>query len=153
MPTHLYKVILAEDGNKQSALGAFVIPNEPVDFDKKLPEFQVSLDVLAQDSGLIFFPDFEAEEATDLCLTDGCKMMSKERMAMIAFGHRLRNAPSLELLEKVWRELKETKLTPDAYTIDVYESRKRELEQQESESEIAIIKIEELKENEVEIKT
>ena len=134
VPTHLYKVILAEDDNKHSVFGAFVVPNEPLNFEKKLQDFQVSLDVLAQYSGLVFFPGFDADKANDLCLTDGCKMLSKERMDMIVFGRRLRNAPSSELLDNVWQEMKENKLTPDSFTIDVYESRKRELQQQESES-------------------
>ncbi|PFX28236.1 Nuclease EXOG, mitochondrial [Stylophora pistillata] len=150
VPTHLYKVILAEDKSKHSVLGAFVIPNEPVNFEKKLHEFQVSLEVLAQYSGLIFFPDFVAEEATDLCLTDGCKMLSKERMDMITFGRRLRNAPSSELLDNVWRELKETNLIPDSFTMDVYETRKRELQQKETQSETVNIAGEEVKENEIE---
>ncbi|KAL9953422.1 hypothetical protein ACROYT_G040842 [Oculina patagonica] len=133
VPTHLYKVILAEDDNKESVLGSFVVPNEPVSFDHKLQEFQVPLDVLAQYSGLVFFPAFNAGKANDLCLTDGCKMLSKERMDMIVFGRRLRNATSSELLENVWKEMKDNKLTPDNFTIDLYEARKKELQEQEIE--------------------
>lgn len=133
VPTHLYKVILAEDDSKQSVLGAFVIPNEPVSFENKLHDFQVSLEVLAQYSGLVFFPAFDAGKANDLCLTDGCKMLSKERMDMIVFGRRLRNSSSSELLENVWEEMKESKLKPDSFTIDIYETRKKELQEQEKE--------------------
>lgn len=124
---------MAEDDNKESVLGSFVVPNEPVSFDHKLQEFQVPLDVLAQYSGLVFFPAFNAGKANDLCLTDGCKMLSKERMDMIVFGRRLRNATSSELLENVWKEMKDNKLTPDNFTIDLYEARKKELQEQEIE--------------------
>lgn len=129
----MYKVILAEDDSKESVLGAFVVPNEPVSFEHKLHEFQVPLEVLAQYSGLVFFPAFNAGKANDLCLTDGCKMLSKERMDMIVFGRRLRNATTSELLETVWKEMKESKLAPDNFTIDIYETRKKELQEQEIE--------------------
>lgn len=132
VPTHLYKVILAEDGTK-SVLGTFVVPNEPVSFEHKLQEFQVPLDVLSQYSGLVFFPALDADKANDLCLTDGCKLLSKERMDMIVFGRRLRNAKSSDLLESVWEEMKAGKLTPDAFTTDIYEAKKKELHEQEGE--------------------
>lgn len=124
---------MAEDDNKESVLGAFVVPNEPVSFEHKLHEFQVPLDVLSQYSGLVFFPAFDGDKANDLCLTDGCRLLSKERMDMIVFGRRIRNAASSELLENVWKEMKESKLVPDNFTIDLYEARKKELQEQDDE--------------------
>ena len=124
---------MAEDNIKQSVLGAFVVPNEPVSFEHKLQDFQVPLDVLAQHSGLIFFPVFDAGMANDLCLTDGCRLLSKERMDMIVFGRRLRNATSSELLENVWEEMKASELTLDAFTIDIYETKRKELQEREEE--------------------
>ena len=129
----MYKVILAEDNIKESVLGAFVVPNEPVSFEHKLQDFQVPLDVLAQYSGLVFFPAFDAWKASDLCLTDGCKLLSKERLDMIAFGRRLRNAKSSELLESVWEEMKASELRLDAFTTDIYKTKKKELQEQEEE--------------------
>lgn len=129
----MYKAILAEDNIKQSVLGAFVVPNEPVSFEHKLQDFQVPLDVLAQYSGLIFFPAFDAGKASDLCLTDGCRLLSKERMDMIVFGRRLRNATSSELLESVWEEMKASELTADAFTTDIYETKKKELQEKEED--------------------
>ena len=134
MPTHLYKVILAQDSIKQTVLGAFVVPNGPVSFEHKLQDFQVPLEVLAQYSGLTFFPAFDVSKATDLCVTDGCKLLSKERMDMIVFGRRLRNATSSELLESVWEEMKASKLTPDAFTTDIYEAKKKELQEKEEDT-------------------
>lgn len=134
VPTHLYKVVLAEDDDKPTILGAFVIPNEPVTFEHKLQDFQVSLEELERYSGLVFFPNFDVDKASDLCLTDGCKMISKERMDMIVFGRRLRNSSSSDLLENVWKEIKESNVTPDTFTTDIYEKRKKELLEQEMES-------------------
>ena len=122
---------MAEDDNKETVLGAFVIPNEPVSFQHKLQDFQVSLEDLERRSGLLFFPAFNLGKASDLCVTDGCKMMSKERMDMIVFGRRLRNAGSLDLLDEVWQNVRESKVTPDKFTVEIYEKRKRELQEQE----------------------
>ena len=134
VPTHLYKVILAEDNNKEAVLGAFVVPNKPINLDYKLRDFQVSLGDLEKYSGLAFFPFFDANKASDLCESDGCKLLSKERMELIAFGRRLRNSSSSERLETVWEEMKQNGVAPDSYTIDIYEKRKRELKQEEMKS-------------------
>ena len=118
---------------KPSVLGAFVVPNEPLSFEHKLEDFQVSMDALAQHSGLIFFPAFDVGTANDLCMTDGCRLLSKERMDMIVFGRRLRNATSSELLESVWEEMKAGEITPDAFTTDIYETKKKELQENEED--------------------
>ena len=129
----MFKVILAEDNIKPSVLGAFVVPNEPLSFEHKLQDFQVPLDVLVQYAGLVFFPTFNVGTANDLCTTDGCRLLSKERMDMIVFGRRLRNATSSELLESVWEEMKAGEITPDAFTIDIYETKKKELQENEKD--------------------
>ena len=67
-----------------------MVPNEPLSFEHKLQDFQVPLDVLVQYAGLVFFPTFNVGTANDLCMTDGCSLLSKERMDMIVFGRRLR---------------------------------------------------------------
>lgn len=129
----MYKVILAEDDIKPSVLGAYVVPNKPLSFEHKLQDFQVPLDVLAQYSGLVFFSGFNVDAANDLCVTDGCKLLSKERMDMIVFGRRLRNATSSEVLESVWEEMKAGEITPDAFTADIYEAKKKELRENEED--------------------
>ena len=52
---------------------------------------------------------------------------------MIVFGRRLRNSTSSELLESVWEEMKASGLTPDAFTTDIYETKKKELQEKEEE--------------------
>lgn len=135
VPTHLFKAILAEDDDKGTVLGAFVVPNKPVSFDHKLQNFQVSFGDLEKYSGLAFFPYFDVGKAGDLCLSDGCKLLSKERMELISFGRRLRNSSSTELLETVWEEMKQNKVIPDGFTIDIYEKRKRQLQEEEMKHE------------------
>ncbi|XP_068683772.1 nuclease EXOG, mitochondrial-like [Montipora foliosa] len=135
VPTHLFKAILAEDDDKGTVLGAFVVPNKPVSFDHKLQDFQVSFGDLEKYSGLVFFPYFDVGKAGDLCLSDGCKLLSKERMELISFGRRLRNSSSTECLETVWEEMKQNKVIPDGFTIDIYEKRKRQLQEEEMKHE------------------
>ena len=134
VPTHLYKVILAEDNDKEAVLGAFVVPNKPINFEYKLQDFQVSLGDLEKYSGLAFFPFSDAHKANDLCVSDGCKLLSKERMELISFGRRLRNSSSSERLEMVWEEMKQNGVIPDSYLIDIYEKRKRALMQEDRKS-------------------
>ncbi|XP_056155300.1 nuclease EXOG, mitochondrial-like [Lampris incognitus] len=66
VPTHLFKVILVQNNNvsdkaEQSqspplALGAFIIPNQPISFERSLTDFQVSLLELEKAAGLTFYP-------------------------------------------------------------------------------------------------
>ena len=104
-----------------------MIPNEPIGFEHKLQDFQVALDELERHSGLVFFPALDISRACDLCETDGCKLLSKERMDLIAFGRKLRSTSCVEDLEKVWQEMKEKSITPDNFTREIYEKRKTEL--------------------------
>ena len=53
VPTHLFKIILAEGKGKQSAMGVFIIPNKPID-NVDLTHFQVSLETLEAYTGTTF---------------------------------------------------------------------------------------------------
>ncbi|KAL0486682.1 mitochondrial endonuclease G [Acrasis kona] len=57
VPTHLFKVILAENSSNQNdpSLTAFLIPNEPVPSDTPLRQFEVDVKKLEKLSGLLFF--------------------------------------------------------------------------------------------------
>lgn len=56
VPTHFYKVVLAEEAEKVLLL-ALVVPNEAVDEDTPLTHFLVPLEALEEAAGIIFFPD------------------------------------------------------------------------------------------------
>ena len=63
VPTHLFKVILAEKNGDRPNLGVFIIPNKPIK-DVDLKHFQVSLDQLELYCGYIFHPDLNRDEVS-----------------------------------------------------------------------------------------
>lgn len=134
VPTHLYKVILAQkDSSSDSlALGAFVVPNAPIGFDRPLKEFQMSLSALERMSGLSFFPAIERRERLkNLCEEDSCQLMDFRRFTLYISGRKVASARTLARLEKIVTELKDTGITPDQYLSDLYLEKKRELEEKE----------------------
>lgn len=134
VPTHLYKVILAQkDSSPDSlALGAFVVPNAPIGFERPLTEFQVSLSDLERVSGLTFFPAVERrEQLKNLCEVDSCQLMDFERFTLYISGRKLASARTLARLEKIMTELKNAGITPDHYLSNLYLEKKRELEEKE----------------------
>ena len=70
VPTHLFKVILAEKENKLSpspsvTLGVFVIPNEPLG-NVDLSQFQTTLHGLETLSGISFHPELDTSQVRAL---------------------------------------------------------------------------------------
>ena len=60
VPTHLYKVVLAEAGDKQ-ALGVFIVPNKPIK-NVDLTRFQVSLEELERHVGCTFHSELKRDQ-------------------------------------------------------------------------------------------
>jgi endonuclease G len=59
VPTHFYKVVLGERKNGESTvLGAFVLPNMPIDPKTPLASFAVPVSALEEVVGISFFPKF-----------------------------------------------------------------------------------------------
>ncbi|PRW44603.1 mitochondrial nuclease [Chlorella sorokiniana] len=59
VPTHYYKVVLGEyGGGRRAAVGAFVMPNSPIDPETPLASFAVPLGALEEVAGLKFFPGY-----------------------------------------------------------------------------------------------
>ncbi|KAF6253321.1 hypothetical protein COO60DRAFT_429579 [Scenedesmus sp. NREL 46B-D3] len=63
VPTHYYKVVLAENssgkhGNHRAAVGAFVMPNAPIDSQTPVTAYAVPLEALESVAGAKFFPGF-----------------------------------------------------------------------------------------------
>lgn len=135
VPTHLYKAVLVQkDSSEDSlALGAFVVPNSPIGFDRHLTEFQVSLSDLERMSGLTFFPGVEkAEELKNLCEVDSCQLMDFKRFTLYITGRKVSGARTLHRLEKVMEELRDAGITPDDYLNNLYLEKKRELLEKET---------------------
>lgn len=68
VPTHFYKVILAETAgdSSQAVVGAFVMPNAAIHPGTPLSAFAVPLSALEEVSGTVFFPKFFDDRARRL---------------------------------------------------------------------------------------
>lgn len=79
VPTHFFKLIVGEtNGSKDIAVGAFVIPNEPVDNATPLTTFQVPVDVLERSSGLELLHKVPYTDKKDLCRDVKCEIIVRE---------------------------------------------------------------------------
>ena len=79
VPTHLFKVIIAETrrkywffGPRSVYVGAFIVPNAPIDRRKPLVEFQVPLSDIERHSGMEMLPRLRPVQMENLCAKDGC---------------------------------------------------------------------------------
>lgn len=80
VPTHFFKVIFAEDGRTggQVHLGAFVLPNQPIDNDKPLSDFEVPVEAVERASGLEFASKLPAQRRKRLCEAVTCSMIIRQ---------------------------------------------------------------------------
>ena len=80
VPTHFYKVLLAEDGVKGGvvAIGAFVLPNAPISNSVKLTEFEVPIDIVERASGLEFLNKLDVGRRKRLCAEVECSITVRE---------------------------------------------------------------------------
>lgn len=134
VPTHLFKVILARKSPSSDtlALGAFVVPNQPIGFDHSLTEYQVSLSDLEKMSGLSFYPKVDPSLTLgNLCELDSCHLMDFKEFTLYLTGRKVGSARSSEKLEKFMAELKGTGIVPDDYLLKLYQRKKEELAQKE----------------------
>lgn len=80
VPTHFYKVILAEDGRAGGnvSVGAFVLPNAAIDSQRSLKTFEVPLGIVERASGLDFAGKLDAGRKKRLCAEIECEVVVKE---------------------------------------------------------------------------
>ncbi|KAG0640025.1 hypothetical protein HOY80DRAFT_38796 [Tuber brumale] len=80
VPTHFYKVILAEDGvaGGTVAVGAFVLPNAVIDNSTKLEEFSVPLSIVERASGVEFLSKLPVNRRKELCKEIECSITVRE---------------------------------------------------------------------------
>ncbi|KPI39393.1 Mitochondrial nuclease [Cyphellophora attinorum] len=82
VPTHFYKVILAEETPSSPigrvALGAFVLPNAPIPNQKSLTEFEVPIEAVERASGLTFADRLPVERRKRLCQEVQCEILVRE---------------------------------------------------------------------------
>jgi len=134
VPSHLYKVILARrtrTSTEPLALGAFVVPNDPIGFGHQLTEFQVSIEDLEKMSGLVFFPQVDkTKDVKDICEVDTCKLMGFKEFTLYIVTRKVQSARTLHRLEKAMSELKEAGIEPDEYLLKLHKKKEEELRQE-----------------------
>lgn len=77
VPTHFYKVIVADQGNPGEipAVGAFVLPNDVIPNETKLTDFLVPVDAVERASGLELLPNLPPRNRKDLCRETSCSIL------------------------------------------------------------------------------
>lgn len=80
VPTHFYKIIVAEDGEVGGpvAIGAFVLPNAVISNGTKLGEFEVPLEIVERASGIEFLQLLPKERRKELCREIECSIVVRE---------------------------------------------------------------------------
>ncbi|ESO97146.1 hypothetical protein LOTGIDRAFT_174581 [Lottia gigantea] len=131
VPTHLYKVVLAELDGKPIALGAFVVPNKPIGFDKKLTDFIVPLETLEEKTGVEFLPKLNLSNVKPLCQVDSCHLKTKDEFELHIITRQLNRAENLDQLYKAYSKLEKKNLKPDQYMIELFTKKEMELKEKQ----------------------
>ncbi|GMM28750.1 ribonuclease [Martiniozyma asiatica (nom. inval.)] len=77
VPTHFFKLVVADKGANEVAVGAFVMPNEIIDNKTPLTEFLVPLESLERGSGLEFMKLWKGKQK-ELCKEVKCEIIVRE---------------------------------------------------------------------------
>jgi len=72
VPTHFYKVILAENNPSERYVAAFVLSNEAIEESVPLEGFAVKLENVEIFSGLTFFDKLDRKQLKPLCVSTSC---------------------------------------------------------------------------------
>ena len=127
VPTHLFKVVVVENSSSDPvAMGAFIVPNQPIGFNHTLKDYQIDITHLERVSGLTLTPKLDRTKVKDLCSVDGCKLMDREAFELYFIGRKLESANTAERVQKVWAELDEKKLKPTKELKQLYEKKNLE---------------------------
>jgi len=60
------------------ASAAFVLENAPIEDNRPLESFQVPLEMVERNAGLLLFPQLNRGQAAPLCLKTSCQLPSPE---------------------------------------------------------------------------
>ncbi|KAJ8024822.1 Nuclease EXOG, mitochondrial [Holothuria leucospilota] len=130
VPTHLFKVVTAENPQQPDspiAVGAFIVPNQPIQGSAQLTQYQVKLEDLEKTAGVYFLPRLPPSKRVDLCSVDSCQLISQEALELYFIGRKLENAKTVERVDSVWKDLERRHLIPDDYLIDLYKKKRESL--------------------------
>ena len=84
VPTHFFKLIVAEQskkksvGNEDLAVAAFVMPNDVISNETPLTSFQVPIESLEKSSGLEFLKTVDNRKKKELCREVKCEIIVRE---------------------------------------------------------------------------
>ena len=138
VPTHLYKVIMAEDPSlEMPLLSAFVVPNRPIPKDKTLFNFKVPLDSLERKVGVRFHSRLNRNSIEDLCTVEGCSLMNYREFQTFFINRGIKNARNINELERYWRQATKHNLASETEIQRIYNERINELQQQAPTSPIS----------------
>lgn len=127
VPTHLYKIVLAEgpcdkeddpdDSRPHRAIAAFVMPNRPIKNRRPLVSYQVPVEAVEKAAGSLFFPRLrdERERCADLCALIGgqqCMYGDDERSSHWRRLGMLKSAGSIEEADAALATAREHGLDP-----------------------------------------
>jgi len=89
VPTHYFKVVLAERREGGTAVGAFVLPNAPIDPKTPLLAYAMPVEIVESVTGIRFFPDVLSDgrrQALDTAAQGACGSESVQGAAAL-FWH------------------------------------------------------------------
>lgn len=83
VPTHFFKLIVAENSNQDPkneniAIAAFVMPNEPIPNETKLTDFEVPVNALERSTGLELLRRIPEAQKKELCKEVNCQIIVRE---------------------------------------------------------------------------
>merc|ERR1711990_978004 len=76
--------------------------------DKHLGKFQVKLEDIEKNVGVIFHPSLERDSVDDLCVGSGCNLEDYTQFMHFFWSRRLKSPWNMYNLEKDWKAVKES---------------------------------------------
>jgi len=113
VPTHLFKVILAEpaNGDEPVAVGSFIIPNQPISSEAQLLDYEVPLQEIQKKTGLQFFRKLDYSQVKPLSEDpNNCKLMSEQELEVHNIPRRINWARSKKDLNDLLNDIKQKSL-------------------------------------------
>ena len=130
VPTHLYKIILVTDPNlDKPLLGSFIVPNVPI-ADKHLEKFQVKLEDIEKNVGIIFHPSLQRNNVGDLCVRSGCNLEDYKKFMHFFWSRRLKSPWNMQNLENDWKAAQDSGFASEEL-VTIFNESKSRLEEKE----------------------
>eukprot|EP01006_Ploeotia_vitrea_P059150 TRINITY_DN71288_c0_g1_i1.p1 TRINITY_DN71288_c0_g1~~TRINITY_DN71288_c0_g1_i1.p1 ORF type:complete len:402 (-),score=50.78 TRINITY_DN71288_c0_g1_i1:45-1250(-) len=137
VPTHLYKVVVAENNNSitpNRAVAAFIMPNQPTPnfmADAPLTVYQVGLGEVERQAGMVLFDGIrdKVDKFDNLCrCTGGCKGPSTGFVNYWRDFGKIQSAKTLPELQDAWQGCVGKKSATDHIFTKLYAAKKAQLE-------------------------